>query len=257
MAALDTAQQCDDEPQQATPADQLGPFYLQNSTRTSRVGPEIMLSDPTLRLVVNGRVLSSMDCNVGLAGITVELWYAGEPDAVGNYYQTNEYRGQVVTDECGEYQFTQTFPELYPERPVLHDHFRLSRNGEELLVTQMYFQGQGDGYVDDIQPESLQTLQVVDVEKQESGERRVQFDIFLNIEGAINGNCSASVTNQRTDSPRVNGTLTDTPSQSVAPASSPKDTDISDLLESGDISVSPFKAAMMALMVSFLAIIIK
>ena len=40
--------------------------------------------------------------NVALARISVELWYAGKPDADGNYYPTDEYRGQVIMDECEE-----------------------------------------------------------------------------------------------------------------------------------------------------------
>jgi len=172
------AQQCE-IPQQPTPRDALGPFYVENSALTSRVGPESMLSDPTLRLQVSGRVLSAIDCNVGLAGISVELWYAGAPDENGNFYQDDEYRGQVVTDECGKYSFTQTFPELYPARPILHNHFRLSQNGQPLLVTQMYFQGQGEGY----DSSGSRQLQAVAVEQDESGARSVVFDIFVNVAG--------------------------------------------------------------------------
>ena len=48
----------------------------------------------------------------------------GESLFLEYYYQDEEYRGQVVTDECGRYNFSQAFPALYPTRPILHDHFR-------------------------------------------------------------------------------------------------------------------------------------
>jgi protocatechuate 3,4-dioxygenase beta subunit len=132
-----------------TPEDLLGPFYVANSEMSNRIAPDELLSDPTLRFFVYGKVLNSSTC-VGIPNIVVEAWYAGPPDSDGDYYQTNEFRGQVTTNELGEYNFTQTFPELYPTRPILHNHFRLSTlSGEELLVTQMYFYGSGNGYVTD------------------------------------------------------------------------------------------------------------
>jgi len=180
------AQECRENNLNQTPSDALGPFYVANSTLTSMVAPESMLADPTRRLEVKGRVLSTSDCNVGLANIVVEVWYAGEE----LFYQDDKYRGQVVTNECGEYSFVQTFPALYPERPILHNHFRLSRSdGEQLLVTQMYFQGEGTGYV------SLGTRsgQAVQVKEDSEGARTVKFDMYLNVEGDRNANCTVPV----------------------------------------------------------------
>jgi protocatechuate 3,4-dioxygenase beta subunit len=130
-----------------TPSDQLGPFYLADAPVGRRMGPNNILNEPESRLEVRGRVLSRFNCTKGLSGVTVEMWYAGEPDADGNYYQDDEYRGQVVTSKNGYYCIVQAFPAIYPTRPILHDHFRLSRNGRELLVTQMYFIGTEEGFV--------------------------------------------------------------------------------------------------------------
>lgn len=177
------AQQCGENNLNQTPSDALGPFYVANSTLTSRVAPETMLADPTRRLEVKGRVLSTSDCNVGLADIVVEVWYAGEE----LFYQDDEYRGQVVTNECGEYSFMQTVPALYPSRPILHNHFRLSRSdGEQLLVTQMYFQGEGTGYVSS----GTRPGQAVQIEQDNEGARTVKFDMYLNVEGDRNANCT-------------------------------------------------------------------
>mmetsp|Transcript_6628 Transcript_6628/g.10033 ORF Transcript_6628/g.10033 Transcript_6628/m.10033 type:complete len:243 (+) Transcript_6628:24-752(+) len=169
----------------STPTDQLGPFYIPGSPMGSRVGPESLLSDPTKVLEVTGRILQgSEDCNpsdaVGLAGIVVELWYAGDPDEDGNYYQDDEYRGQVTTDSNGTYSFMQTFPALYPQRPLLHNHFRLSlaSTGEELLVTQNYFQGDQVGYFSSTSDVPWQVAEVI---IESDGKRKIEFDMYIDL----------------------------------------------------------------------------
>jgi protocatechuate 3,4-dioxygenase beta subunit len=200
MMRLTLAQQEEEctlqQPLQQTPSDQLGPFYLSNSPLSPLMAPEDLLNDPARRLEVRGRVLSSSlvapaaDCNnnntnkVGLAGVSVEMWYAGEPDADGNYYQDDEYRGQVVTDECGYYELVQTFPALYPTRPILHDHFRLSKNGQELLVTQMYFIGTDadQGYfVSSSADNAAREMQAVNILQNSNGTRSVEFDMYVDL----------------------------------------------------------------------------
>lgn len=167
-------------PAQQTPSDALGPFYVENSPLTSNVGPESQLANPLQRLEVNGRVLSSTNCELGIANVTVEVWYAGPPDDAGNFYQDDNYRGQVVTDACGRYSFVQTFPALYTARPILHDHLRVSRNDEELLVTQMYFQGTEQGYVMDADSRKMRVAQVA---TNAEGVRSVEFNMYIDIEG--------------------------------------------------------------------------
>ena len=167
-------QQCSSE---ETPDDLLGPFYESGSEMSSRIAPEERLADPTQRLEIYGKVLKTGTCE-GVPDIVVEAWYAGPPDAENDYYQTNEYRGQVVTNSLGEYRFNQTFPALYPTRPILHNHFRLSTaSGQELLVTQMYFYGTENGYVTD---RSTLTLQAVDTTTDATGARIAQFDMYIN-----------------------------------------------------------------------------
>ena len=153
----------------------LGPFYLPNSESTTNLAPDSELSDPQLRLDVSGTVYTStVDSCVGLADAVVEVWYAGEPN--DNGYYDNEYRGQMLTDANGKYSFAQKFPSLYPSRPILHDHVRISKNGQLLLVTQMYFYGDGDGYVSS--SDNSRRLQTVEVSQNEVG-RKVVFDVFV------------------------------------------------------------------------------
>ena len=178
----------------STPRDAAGPFYLPNSQLTDRVGPESLLSDPANRLVVTGRVLGSRNCSLSLSNVTIEVWYAGEPDSAGNYYQDEEYRGQFMTDECGFYNYTQTFPALYPSRPILHNHYRLSRGKQQFLITQMYFVGNGAGYVNN--PTS-RVLQKVEVTTNLIGEREVQFDFFVDADG--DNDCGGPIATKQID----------------------------------------------------------
>ncbi|GAX13649.1 hypothetical protein FisN_14Lh338 [Fistulifera solaris] len=158
-------------PSSETPTDMLGPFYIAASPRSTLIGPEDLLQDPTNQLKVSGNVLSAQDCTKGLSGITIEIWYAGEEG-----YRDDEYRGMLVTEACGQYNYTQTYPALYTGRP-LHVHVRASRGDEELLVTQMYFVGDEFGY----QPS--RTLQAVEIAEADDGSRAVRFDIYLDVPG--------------------------------------------------------------------------
>ena len=178
LPCLSYGQQCSSA---ETPNDQLGPFYVAGSETSSRIAPEDLLADPNQRFLVYGTVLKTGTC-VGVPDIVVEAWYAGPPNAENDYYQPNEYRGQVVTNALGEYNFTQVFPALYPTRPILHNHFRLSTTaGEELLVTQMYFYGTGNGYVTD---RSTRTLQAVDTTLDMSGARQAEFNMYIDVSGS-------------------------------------------------------------------------
>lgn len=170
------AQTC---PATSTLPDQLGPFYEAGSPFTTRIGPANELSDPSKLLAVTGRVLLKRpgSCSAGVANINIEVWFAGTEDAEGNFYH-DEYRGQLRTDAQGRFSFIQTFPTLYPIRPILHDHFRLSTaGGKELLVTQMYFLGTGEGFVAD--PDDFNT-RVVEVKTASNGSRSATFNIYLN-----------------------------------------------------------------------------
>lgn len=200
---LSLAQVC---PAQETPSDALGPFYQENSPLGSSAAPASELSNPLLRLEVTGRVLSSTDdCHLGIANVTVEVWYAGGSSANGmTASYTDEHRGQVTTSECGQYSFVQSFPAFYPSRPILHDHFRLSRNGQELLVTQMYFLGEGEGYVADT--DTSRKMQVTQVAQNQEGVRSVEFNMYVDVEG--DSECQVDVDSSGTESVSNGATTT-------------------------------------------------
>lgn len=190
-----------------TNTDALGPFYNKNSPIGEYIGPIDHLNNNAKRLEVTGRILSIKNCNSSstdptapityypVSNVTIEIWYAGEPDAAGNYYQSNNYRGQVNSDICGNYYYIQAFPQQYPGRPLIHVHIRVSDNNNksgsstELLVTQMYFIGTDIGYYTDTNVQSERRIeQAVHIRTDDNGIRHVQFDILVDYDG--NEECS-------------------------------------------------------------------
>lgn len=133
----------------ATPAQMLGPFYpLQpdpgaGNDLTTVDGRGRALGTP---LTIVGRVQDS--AGHALAGLLVEIW---QTNAHGRYHHPQDnspppldpnFRGygRATTGSGGDYSFRTVTPVSYPGRTP-HVHFRLSRNGRELLVTQMYLPG--------------------------------------------------------------------------------------------------------------------
>lgn len=130
----------------ATPAQMLGPFYPLQPDPAA--GNDLATVDGRNRaqgtpLTIVGRVLDTADR--AQAGVLVEIW---QTNAHGRYHHPHDdspqprdphFRGygRAVTGISGDYRFRTVMPVRYPGRTP-HVHFRLSRNGRELLVTQMY-----------------------------------------------------------------------------------------------------------------------
>jgi protocatechuate 3,4-dioxygenase beta subunit len=172
MALL--AQSC---PCELTSSDTPGPFYISDAPFTDRLAPEDELSDPGNVLIVNGTVYGD-DC-VPMANALVEPWYAGENNGYSVAGSSPQYRAQVFTDDCGNYEYTCTFPISYPGRPIRHIHYRVS-DERELLVTQLYF----EGYV--IEGYNPDPSRIAAIETNQDGTRRVTFDLYVSGTGTAN-----------------------------------------------------------------------
>ena len=136
--------------QGATPSQQEGPYY-----------PVYKLSDIDNDLTVMGDsstpasgdlllLSGSVQDTDGqpIANAVVEIW---QTDASGAYMHPNDpatagrdmnfqFYGEFVTGEDGGYSFRTILPGQYEPRPR-HIHFKVKRNGEELLTSQFYFEG--------------------------------------------------------------------------------------------------------------------
>ncbi len=79
-----------------------------------------------------------------LSKALVDVWHA---DAKGEYHGANEsyrLRGQMLTNDRGEYEFDSVKPGNYGDsrgmRPA-HFHLTISSPGHESMTTQLYFKG--------------------------------------------------------------------------------------------------------------------
>ena len=120
---------------QPTAADIEGPFYTPNAPRLTVLAPA---NEPGERLLVTGKLLDAGDCQTALAGYIIDLWHAddaGQYDNVGFHL-----RGQLTTDEQGQFRVDTVLPGRYPDRPYRHIHLKIrSPEGKDLLTTQIYF----------------------------------------------------------------------------------------------------------------------
>jgi len=172
--------------QKLTTTDPLGPFYIENSPMISTIAPAEFLVNNADVLSITGKVMGN-DC-VPLANARVEAWYAGEKDAFGEFYSASKYRGQQITDSCGNFKFIQTFPALYPGRPIPHIHYRVSsEDGTLLLVTQLYFEGAIPVFFN---PDDTKISQIVN---EADGSRSADFPIYVSIPGNVKNaeNCKS------------------------------------------------------------------
>mmetsp|Transcript_13084 Transcript_13084/g.20387 ORF Transcript_13084/g.20387 Transcript_13084/m.20387 type:complete len:259 (+) Transcript_13084:122-898(+) len=172
-----------------TTPDALGPFYTADTPWTNRIAPEEQLAIPTNRLVLQGSVVGRNCQPLGIP-VLVEPWYAGLPDDQGNLYSPlrggdKRYRGRFYTDECGNFQYSQTFPEVYQARDIRHIHFKFSTTQTEeptSLATQIYFRE----YLPTKYNAYLQgrESQIVDIHTNTTtGERNVFMTIVLDVDG--------------------------------------------------------------------------
>jgi catechol 1,2-dioxygenase len=125
-----------DEACAPTESDFKGPMYLAGAPRrTVLAGPK----EPGERLRIRGTVFGP-DCSTPLPRTLLDVWQA---DAHGEYHWKDEdyrLRGQILTNERGEYELETIKPAGYGGRPA-HIHFTVSAPGHAPLTTQLYFKG--------------------------------------------------------------------------------------------------------------------
>jgi len=123
-----------------TTNDILGPFYRPDVPVINDLASK-NLKGTVLELT--GRVYGS-DCITPLENAMVEIWHC---DHDGDYDNESEHfhqRGKWYTDKNGDYTFKTILPGKYvigkKLRPA-HIHFRVTAEGSQELISQIYFQG--------------------------------------------------------------------------------------------------------------------
>lgn len=147
-----------------------GPFHRVGAPGRTLLAP---VDEPGERLVISGRVLGP-DCVTPVTGALLDVWQASSTGRYDNddpasppAFNAYRLRGQMLTDENGQYQYDTIVPGRYLNgaqyRPA-HIHYTISRPGFRSLTTQLYFAG--DPFIDVdpfVLPSLVITLQRIDV----------------------------------------------------------------------------------------------
>ena len=143
-----------------TQNDILGPYWTENHPYRSLLANA---DEPGTRIFISGTVKAN-DCESPIPNTVVDVWHANdsgcytifmECDAGNTDEDPYNLRGQMITNENGEYAFETIWPGYYAGRPK-HFHFKITTpNGRE-LVTQCYFEG--DSQIDSQWEEDHQGL---------------------------------------------------------------------------------------------------
>ncbi len=181
-----------------TPRQTEGPFYP-DKLPLDTDNDLIIVNDnltPALGEVtwVSGRVLDSRGDPIRNA--LVEIWQC---DANGVYIHTGNFGGQsnkdknfqgfgrFLTGSTGEYVFRTIKPVPYPGRTP-HIHYKVKRNGKELLTTQCYVKGnpsnERDGVwrgIGDGKARASVTVDFALLKGSRVGELAARFDIVLGV----------------------------------------------------------------------------
>lgn len=177
-AALLKARDCE-----LTSDDIMGPFWDENHPYRTLLAHA---DEPGTRIFISGTVKAN-DCDIPIPNAIVDVWHANDNGCYTVFQECEtgnpdedpyNLRGQMLTNENGEYAFETIWPGYYTGRPR-HFHYKITTpNGLE-LVTQCYFEA--DPMVDEDWIESHPGL-VIPLEEGEDGLYGV-FDIVMDETG--------------------------------------------------------------------------
>ena len=128
-----------------TTDDILGPYFVQGSPIRTIIAHS---NEPGQRLFLSGRILQN-DCETPISGAMIEVWHANDAgcysinlDCTTGNPENDDYnlRGKMFSNESGYYAFETILPGHYANRPK-HIHIIITTPNEEVLVSQIYFEG--------------------------------------------------------------------------------------------------------------------
>ena len=180
-----------------TPRQTEGPFYP-NKLPLDTDNDLIVINDGLTPAVgeiawVSGKILDSKGQPIRNA--VVEIWQC---DAKGVYLHSGSANsskrdgnfqgfGRFVTGSTGEYLFRTIKPVAYPGRTP-HIHYKVKRNGKELLTTQCYIKGEPqnekDGVLRNITDAKARESVIIPftpMKESKTGELAAKFDIVMGL----------------------------------------------------------------------------
>jgi protocatechuate 3,4-dioxygenase, beta subunit len=169
------------------PLDQDNDLIIINNSLTPAVGEISHLS---------GRVLDASGSPV--RNVEVEIWqcdakqvYLHSSDSIPKAAQRDKNFqgfGRFAVGSSGEYRFRTIKPVPYPGRPAPHIHFKVKKNGRELLTSQIFIAGfagnRNDGIyraAGDAFQRELVSTEFKPIRESKVGELSARFDIVLGV----------------------------------------------------------------------------
>jgi len=166
------------------PQDFEGPFYPRGNRNADT--PDLLrnMKNPHGDILhLAGRVLDEYGDPVSDA--VIDIWQT-DPDSRykhpndrsrGDRYDDFAYWGKSVTDAEGQYSFRTYVPGAYRPRPS-HIHYKIWRDGNPVLTSQIYFQERG-GTRGRSRFENLSSRQVTSLKPRKPGEYDCEFQIVV------------------------------------------------------------------------------
>jgi protocatechuate 3,4-dioxygenase beta subunit len=164
-----------------TTTDILGPFYRPNAPFRTNINPAGYSGN---MFHLSGTVFKA-DGKTPFKNCLVEIWQCDANKVYDNTSDEYKYRGAQKTDAKGKYHFITSHPVPYKiseqsedYRPA-HIHMRISGEGQQDLVTQVYFKG--DPYLEkDMYSSSPRAAsRIIPITKNNKNEEMVQFDVVM------------------------------------------------------------------------------
>jgi protocatechuate 3,4-dioxygenase beta subunit len=164
-----------------TTTDILGPFYRPNAPLRVNINPP-GYSGEVFHL--SGTVFRQ-DGKTPFANSLVEIWQADDVKGYDNISDTFWYRGSQRVGKNGKYHFITAMPKAYPifpgsdiHRPA-HIHMRISGEGQQDLITQIYFKDDPLLEKDPStrSPEAIN--RILEIKTNGKNETMVQFDVVM------------------------------------------------------------------------------
>lgn len=128
-----------------TTDDILGPYFVEGAPIRIIIAHS---DEPGQRLFISGRILQN-DCETPISGAMLEVWHANDAgcysinlDCTTGNPENDDFnlRGKMFSNESGHYAFETILPGYYANRPK-HIHIKLTTPNQEVLISQIYFEG--------------------------------------------------------------------------------------------------------------------
>ncbi len=164
-----------------TTTDILGPFYRPGSPIRTNINPP----GYTGRLFHLAGTVYKKDGKTPFDNCLIEIWQCDENKIYDNTSDDYRYRGAQKTGSNGAYHFITTHPVPYPiqadgnvYRPA-HFHLRISGEGHQDLITQIYFKDDPHIATDGTASLPQAINRILTIKKNKDDEEAVLFDIVM------------------------------------------------------------------------------